>query len=256
MPEEKVVETEPKIIEPKKPEVKDDLVQRVSQVKTEAPKEEEFDYKKIDEIQDPKAKELFWTYYKEAQRSFTKKFQSLATKKENLEHQPVWTKEKVKDLLKDQSFLSAARDIIPQDESSMLTEPEKASIKAAKDRADFAVSQASEAKRLREDEVLNNKYANYNAQGVDVITADLISGKLKATREDLHKVLDYDDAIKRAYSLGKEDKKVDTKEKIDSTSVDGVTTNISEAPLKRIKGESDRVYFQRLGEHNLAKFKK
>ncbi len=255
MPEEKV---ETKVEEVKKPvEKTDDLVQRVSQVKETKFNINDLD-SEIEKITDPKVKEQMLGLKKSLVAGENQKYQDIAQLRKDLEAQKSsnWTSERVQDLLKDQSFLSAARDIIPQDESSMLTEPEKASIKAAKDRADFAVSQASEAKRLREDEVLNNKYANYNAEGVDVITADLISGKLKATREDLHKVLDYDDAIKRAYSLGKEDKKVDTKEKIDATSVDGVTTNISEAPLKRIKGESDRVYFQRLGEHNLAKFKK
>ena len=68
--------------------------------------------------------------------------------------------------------------------------------------------------------------------------------------------MDYDEAIKRAYLLGKEDKKLETTDKVELTSPDGITATRTEVPLERLKGESDMNYWKRLGEKNLAKSKK
>jgi len=257
MPEEKVVKDE----QIEKPvEKNDDLVQRVSQVKS-SPNAEKFNINDLDaeieKVQDPKVKEQLLGLKKSLISGENQKYQEIAQLRKDLENQKSsnWTSERVQELLKDQSFVKAAQDIIVPDEGSMLTESEKALIKAADQKASLAVRQAQEAVRLRQDESLKNKYANYSSEAVDVITDDLLKGRVQATREHLHKVLDYDNAIKRAYLLGKEDKKLETTDKIDSTSPDGFTATRTEVPLERLKGESDMNYWKRLGEKNLAKQK-
>ena len=105
-----------------------------------------------------------------------------------------------------------------------------------------------------QDEQLKTKYANYDPSAVDVITSELLTGKRQATREDLFRAIDYENAVKRAYELGKADSAVDKQEKINASSYDGISTGKPATDLPvAAKNESTISYFGKLVENNIRK---
>ena len=112
---------------------------------------------------------------------------------------------------------------------------------------------ASETMR-RQDEILRNKYKDYDANVVNGIVQDLQSGKIQATKEDLWKIAKFDDYMKRAYSLGKQDRKIDLDEKLQSSSVEGITATGSEEIPKPLEKERDEDYFNRLAQFRLKQY--
>ena len=254
-----------------------DLITRVSQVK-DAPKEvkptaePEFDYKEIEQIQDPKAREYAEKAYKSFQRGYGTKFQELAETRKSLETERQkyqeatnWTPDKVQQLMNDQKFVQSANQVLqsqaPQDwkgsqnEWSALNDKEKQEFNMMKQEINSLRLQTTLEQQRRQDETLKTKFANYNPQAVDIITNDLLQGKVNATREDLWKVYDYENAVKRAYELGKQDRKLDDVEKVNASSIDGVqmnSPNRAEAPKK---DESSQGAFKRIMLENIAKFK-
>jgi len=240
---------------------KEELVSRVSKFKPEEPKKEEtiFNVKDIEKIEDPKAREYAEKAYKSMLGDYTRKTQELAEMRRSLEAGKTekWTPEKVQSLLNDQTFVEAAQSVVgkpKEDDSSMLTEAEKHEIAVLKDQVKQMQANTWQAYRLQQDAVLKNKYANYNPQAVDIITSDLMQGKRQVTREDIYKAMDYDEAVKRAYELGKQDSGLDKETKVIASSFDGGTVTATGTPPEKEKGESDRAYFKRLAERNLAAF--
>jgi hypothetical protein len=63
--------------------------------------------------------------------------------------------------------------------------------------------------------------------------------------------LDYDNAVNRAYELGKQDARVDTNDKVNSTSTDGYTMKGEREVPTANKGETGGNFFRRLAENNL-----
>jgi hypothetical protein len=250
-----------------------DLITRVSEVKEEAKPEVKEEAKfnindldaSIEAVQDPKSKEQLLALKKSLISGENKKYQEIAdlrkdleAKIENLKTQPKeWTSERVQELMKDQSFVTAAQSIVGEETSeSALSEKEQARIKQLEQQLRTVQQQGMQAFKAQQDEVLKAKYANYDGQAVDTITADLLEGKVQAGREDLWKVYDYEAAVKRAYKLGLEDKKLNITEKVDSASIEaGVTTESAQDVPKKNEGESDHAYFVRLGLRNLIKVK-
>jgi len=272
MVEPTIVTAEPKVVTqaPEAPPVepkKEDLVTRVSQVKVEtaAPKPDEptdtFNVNDIDNIEDPKAKEYAEKAYKSFQRGFNKKYEELAALRKDLEKKgeetSTWTSEKVQSLLKDESFVNAARSVtenpngLTQEEYSALTDTEKAKLNNLETEVNNLRKLNHQARNKQQDEQLKRKYANYDSSIIDTTSSDLISGKVVATREDLFKVVDYDKAINRAYNLGLQDRKLETSDRLNSMSVDGINTTLSGVVPEPIKGESDKAYFKRLATKRL-----
>lgn len=267
MTEKQVVEPnvtpEPVPAEPKK----EDLVTRVSQVKAEVsaaePKPDEvFNVNDIDKIEDPKAKEYAEKAYKSFQRGFNKKYEELAALRKDLEKKgeasSTWTVEKVQSLLKDESFVNAARSVTAQnpngltdEEYSALTDTEKAKLNNLESEVSNLRKLNYEAYKVQQDEQLKRKYANYDSSIIDTTSADLISGRAIATREHLWKVIDYDKAIRRAYELGLQDRKLETSDRLNSMSADGINTVPSGNVPEPEKGESDTAYFKRLANKRL-----
>ena len=251
------MEEETKVTETKE----EDLVTKVSQVKLEPKKDDAtFNVNDIDKIENPQAKEYAQKAYKSFESGYTKKFQALAEERKAWEAKKAeaetWTKDKVEALTKDPSFVTAAQSVAGQsDDYSALSDNEKKELKEAKTIAQQVAVQNAQLLKMQQDEANKTKYANYDSNAVDILTADLLKGKVQATREHLHKVLDYEDAVKRAYELGLQDKNKDNEEKITSMSAEGtVATGKEEVPAKE-KNESDRSYIARLGLHNLSKLK-
>jgi len=260
VPEAKVeAKLEPKI------EPKVDLVTRVSQVKVEPKPEPEtiFNVNDINAIEDPKAKEYATKAYKSLQGDYTRKSQALAEERKRWEAEKAqkehWNVDKVQSLLTDPEFIQAAQGIVgaqQAEDTSILSDTEKKRIADIENLARMAVQQNATLLKKQQDETLKSKYANYNPQAIDILTADMIQGKVQATREHLHKVLDYDDAIQRAYELGKSDRKLETEEKVNALSPEGMTVTGNESIPAPEQGESSKNYFMRLANKRMAEFAK
>lgn len=242
------------------PEQKPDLITRVAQVKTETKEssvtEPEFDYKEIESIKDPVAKEIALKAYKSFQRGFNQKFQDIASLRKDLENKSQefsnWTPERIQKLINDPKFVEAAKSVVgtQTEEQPYETEADK-ELKVLKEKVRQLEGQTIQQTFKQQDEQISKKYANYNPQKVDEITADMLSGKVQATREHLWKVLDYESAVERAYQLGKEDRKLEMGEKHASASFDTNTTITTNGEkTEPLKGESDRSYLQRLFAKN------
>ena len=97
-----------------------DLVTRVSQfTPKEEPKpevkNEEFDFKELENIKDPEAKAWAEKAYKSFQKGYTQKFQELAEIKKKIEVQPVpseWTPERLQQEMSKSDFVSSAQQIV------------------------------------------------------------------------------------------------------------------------------------------------
>ena len=245
------VKVEPKV---------EDLVSRVSQVKLEEPKTEQpiFNVNDIEKITDPQAKKFAQDAHKELERTYQKKFQELATIRKDYEVRATnegWTPERLQQEMSKPDFVKSAQSVIgvQTDEYSVLTEGDKKLLLDAKREAVLARQENATIVKQQQDESLKRRYVNYAPDYVDLTVNNLISGKVQATREDIWKVVDYESAVKRAYQLGKEDRKLEQTEKIASVSVEGVTTvNNQDKPQKQ-QGESDTGFLKRLFLHNLQK---
>jgi len=260
------------------PEVKPDLITRVSQVKKEEPKleviqgevtEPEFDFKDIEKITDPTAKEYAENAYKSFQRGFNKKFQEIAEIRKSLEGKKqesvAWTPDRINQLLNDSTFVEAAKQVAQtqapstfegtQEEWSSLSDGDKVKFKQLENKIAQLEQQNYQSHLKQQDESLKSKYANYQPEALDIITAELLTGKRQATREDLWRVYDYEDAVTRAYELGKKDASGTNREKSQATTIEGITTQANTETPKPDKGENDRDYFKRLFLGNASKFK-
>ena len=260
----------------KKPEP--DLITRVSQFKKEEePKltgevkvtEPEFDFKDIEKITDPTAKEYAEKAYKSFQRGFNQKFQELADLRKSYEQKvtetSIWTPEKVQSLLNNPDFVNSAKTVMvnqapqtfegTQQEWSALSDTDKAKFQQLENKINILEQQNYQVRRTQEDETLKNKYTNYNAQAMDILTADLLQQKVIATREHLWKVYDYEGAVERAYNLGLQDGTKGVREKVSSSSMEGTMATSNKETPKKEDGETDRNFFRRIFLNNLAKQK-
>jgi hypothetical protein len=253
----------------------EDLVTRVSKVETVIkPNIEEptFDLKDIQNIKDPQAKEQALKAYKSFQRGFGEKFEELANLRKELNEiknkNTQWTPERIRQELNKPDFIQASQEVLqeqnPQNsgmnetEWSSLTSNEKKQWQVMQQELTSLKQQNQNQQILQnfkqQDEQLKTRYANYDSNAVDIITSELLSGKRQATREDLHKAIDYDNAVMRAYELGKQDGSSNLTEKLNASSYDGITTGkpATDVPIAN-KNESTTSFFGRLVENNIRK---
>jgi hypothetical protein len=250
----------------------DDIVSRVlshkEEPKVEAPKPEGdpdfFNYADIEKITDPVAKEYAQKAYKSMERGVQKKFQEAAEMRKQLEQQLTesgrWTPEKVQSLLSNQEFINASQTVMQQanptggelsdDEWSALSQSEKAEFKSMQSKILQMENQNRQMQMKQELEQqissLGTKYASFNKDKVLSLLSDVNAGKFNATLEHIHKVVDYEDAIRRAYRMGKEDRQLDVQEKVNvSTPVDSGTVAKTPTEVVRQEGESAKEFLKR-----------
>ena len=267
-------------------EPKQDLITRVSQVKVEPVvnvekdingvpiiEEPKFDVNDIEKITDPQAKEQALRAYKSFQRGFNAKFQELADLRKKLEvtQQPTtWTKDRIRQELNKPDFIQASQEVLqeqnpPQSgmtdtEWSSLTTNEKKQWQGMQQEIANLKQQQANQQILQnykmQDDTLKTKYANYDPNAVDIITSELLTGKRQATREDLHKAIDYDNAVNRAYQLGLQDGGLNKTDKQNASAYDGISTGkpATDIPVAE-KNESTNSFFGRLVQNNLNKQK-
>ena len=251
-----------------KAEVKpaEDLFKRVSSFKPEVKADNPFglikeDYDKVNT--DP----VLSKFYKSMLSDYTKKTQNLAEKSKEFEKIKTeysnWTPERIQQELNNPRFVESAKIVAErqapstwkgsQEQWSNLTDSEKVEFQGMKQEINALKMQSYQTNKLREDETLRNKYANYNPESIDIITDDLLKGKVQATREHLYKAYFHDDNVRSAYELGKQDALKENKEKTESVSYDGLSATPTKEVLTAEKNESSQNYFRRLAGENLKR---
>jgi len=255
-------------------EVAESLVTRASKIKLEEPKKEadnpfgltSEDFQKV--TTDP----VLSKYYKSMLSDYTKKTMTVADEKKTVEAKLAemsnWTKDRVKTLQSDPAFLKAAQEVLAEqnppnsgytDEAwGNLSQEDRQRMVSMQQKILEMEQKTQLQQQLQElktqDETLKTRYANYNPEAVDIITNDLLTGKVRATREDLWKVYDYEPAVKRAYELGRQDGQVEKREKTNSISAEGMSTMQPNKEIPKAgEKESTGSYFGKLVMNNLTK---
>ena len=274
------VETAPEVKAEVKPEVKEpDLMTRISQFKVTEKKAEpieksveehklddKFDYSKLKEIKTPEeAKRWAEDAYKSFQKGYNEKYQSIAEMRKDLERkmteQTNWTPERIQSLLNDQNFVTAAQSVMASqnppnsgksdEDWSALTESEKSRFLDMQREINELKAQSQRATLSQQDEQLKSKYASYDPQAIDRLQQDLLSGRLNATREHLHKVLDYEAMARRAYELGKEEERKLKSEKSESFSFNPQSANVVKE--QKVDGKLEDGFMTKLYEYHKQK---
>lgn len=261
------------------PQQADDLTSRVSGVSLEQsePKDVKFDRNQFtDQLSKlpPEMQEQVRLFQQSIYKGADDKFQEAARLRQEAEQlrQRGWDKNSVQEVLNDPTFQSNIQQLqnerqsqqnpegsglsdeewsyLSPKEKNMLFETRKAQMEQS--RVFNAYMQKQEYEK--QDSELKTRFKNYDNKKVDETFNGLLSGQLQATREHLWKVIDYDDAVKRAYQLGKKDHALDLNEKVQAVSP-GAGLNItksSDVPAKGDK-ESGIEYFKRLALQNAKK---
>ena len=273
--ETKTQETqETKTVETTQPKQEVDLITRVSQVKpttTETQKSEEIESKfnindldsEIEKITEPTLKEQMVKFKKSLLKGENQKYQEIATLRKQYETKLAevsnWTPERLKQELNKPDFVQAAQTVLQSgnnltdEQWSALSEKEKTELNQLKQKINILEQINWQAVRTQQDVVLQNKYANYDPKVIDDVTTNLMQGKIQATREDLWKVVDYENAVKRAYELGKQDKIIDNKEKIEGMTFEGGRNIATPNTIERQKGETIQGFMRRSYQEHTKK---
>ncbi len=268
------VSQEPVSTETKAPEA--DLITRVSQFKAESNQEQNepssnqeavtFDAElaKLETVDEVKT----WAEqkHKDWEKGAQKKFQEAAAIRKEAEQLrtdlSTWTPEKVNALVNDPKFLKAAQELSPnqaasesEEDYSSLTDKEKSEITQLKQTVQRLSQERDLVRVTQEHSQLKQKYADYNSEKVNQLRDDLLTGQVHADNESLWKVINFEGAVNNAYKMGLQDRQTETKEKIDSVSVNGfANVNDSASPVRGEK-EDNASWLKRLLTHNLAKSK-
>ena len=242
------------------------LVTRVSEVKPEV-NGTALDRSKHDELiasLPPETQAQVKAYENEIMSGANKKFMAAADKEKELS-QP-WTTERVAKLLNDQTFVTSAQEVaqrqalaqnpsgsgMQDQEWSALSDGERRQFYAVQQNQILMQGQMNQLLAQQEDINLMSRYKNYEASKIDKLQQDLIQGNVRATREHLHKVLDYDDAVDRAFKLGRQDNQAEIKEKVIAASP-GIGVNIVQADSvpEKPKGMSNVQHFINLAQNRI-----
>jgi hypothetical protein len=218
-----------------------------------------FDYKEILAIEDPVARDVAERAYKSMQADYTRKTQSIAENRKQLEaklsESNTWTPEKINNLVKDPNFVSNLQTYydsqanLPDD--SFLSEEEKAiNAKLQKMESILQEQQFQSQKQMieKQDAELSIKYGNYDPQRINKLWNDMMSGTRQATREDFHKVLDYEDMANRAYELGLQDARKGSEVKSQFQTITNSSPNVvpNVDISKKAEGESNKDFLKRI----------
>ena len=120
----------------------------------------------------------------------------------------------------------------------------------------FLKGQQLQSLKKEEDARLMSKYANYNPEAIDNLMQGMMNGTIRATREHLWKVQDYDSAVLRAYKMGLSDKNNQNQERINASVVPSGASIVPNSDVpKQSANQSSKQYFVELGKRRLAEAK-
>lgn len=238
-----------------KVKTEEDITTRVAQYKLPEVNPSEtiaFNVDDIAKIQDPTAKELVEKAYKSMQGDYTRKTQSLSEKVKSYEQKQLeseqWTPERVQTLLQNQQFVTSAQAVASQ-------QPEiDPDVKKAQDSANAANRQVQLMLIKQQDDALKAKYTSYDSDKIEKMQIEINQGKHQNNiRELVHKALDYESAQKRAYALGKEDKKPEIADKVQSSAADGLVVKIHKDAPVREKNQTSKKFLHDILTKNFSK---
>jgi len=263
----------------------DDLLSRVTKFVDDAsPKnksEDEIDVdifndakfrEKIDSIDDPELKQYMLSMRKTGLRGINDKLQEISEIRKEVQQlqqgNGKWTAERIQQALNDPEFLQAAQSLVGNDQQQFNDDDEYVSDGVKK----IINSQQSEINDLKkqlgqfnqqqnlnqikqEHESLRQKYGNYDPSQIDEIRSDLLSGKRKATNEDLYKVAYYETNIKNAYEMGRRDALNGVPEKVNASSFTG-TVQQPTTEVKPENNETNKQFISRIINNKLSQLRK
>jgi len=258
-----------------------DLIKRVSEFKKVQPNdnkgEDFFDYKEIENIKDPVAKDIALKAYKSMQSGLTKKTQALADERKSLESKlnemQTWSPQRIeKELLNNPQFLQAAQQIagtkinqnpsnsgLTDEEYSALSDKEKAEFSAIKSQNSVLAQEINALKQnnyqamvMQHDLKLQAKFPDYNPVEVDNTIKNLANMSPLDIREHVYKSLRYNDNVQSAYELGRQDALKLNQEKLGAISTTGNINMNTEGMPVRDKSDTDQSWFIKIAQFRLA----
>jgi hypothetical protein len=223
----------------------------------------------LDKIKDPIARKMVEERYKAWESGFNKKFIEVANMKKELEAKVTqvqqsgqfqgWSKDRIREALKDPAFVASVQALqqesAPQtwegssDEWSALTPQEKQQFQQLNRQVNSQQAQLNSMLQAQEDEQLRKRYPNYKPEVVNSLWQGLMNGTIQATREDLWKVANHDQAIQQAYQLGLQDRKLDMSEKVNASSP---ASSMSVSPSNSVPEDVRKKGFGAIGRWRLA----
>ena len=254
-----------------------DLLSKVSQFRKNEPAKTEtqdfFDYKQIEAITDPVAKDIAVKAYKSMQAGLTQKTQAIAEERRKLEQKlqetTNWSPERIqRELLSNPQFVQAAQQIaattpqnpqnsgLTNEEFSALTDREKADFSSLKQEINVLKNNNYQARIQQEDAMLQQKYADYNPDQINNLWNDLSTGKIQATREHLYIIANHKQQLQAAYELGKQEVSQLNQTRANGSSINGMQVNDAIGIPVKDKGETDQSFFVKLARFRLAQAKK
>lgn len=264
---------------PVNPTPEPDLITKVTNFKkaqTQAPAASNtdigFDYKEIDAIKDPLAKEIAIKAYKSMESGVQKKFQDLANQRKVVETQladmQTWTPEKVqKYLLSNPTFLQAAQQVsgnqnqnpshvgLTDEQFSALTEKEKselAQLPTLKNEINQLKQVNYQAIISQTDTQLRTKYNDYDPMVVDNSLRRIMNLQPHELRELVYKAEMHDEHVASAYALRTQEVNQLNQTRTNAISVDGnIITNDEGKPVRQ-PGQNDQAWWQTLSTWRLA----
>lgn len=257
-----------------------DLTSRVSEVSLDkAPEttEQKYDRNQFNEklaALPPEMQEQVRLFQHSVYKGAEEKFQEAARLRQEAElaRQRGWDKDSVQQALQDPTFVQQINQLkqeqqvqenpegsglsneewsyLSPKEKALLYETRKTQLEEKAKMNEFFQRQEWEKQDLQ----IKSRYKNYDPRIVDNAFNGLRSGQVQATREDLWKAIDYENAVKRAYELGKKDRALDLNDKVQASSpANGLNvTQSKDVPLRANK-ESGIEYFKRLALQNAKK---
>ena len=259
--QEPVTTSQPVVKEP-------DLITKVAQFKKETSSvSTDTAHKEFDDIKDPVAKEIAIKRDKERQADYVRKTQDLAQQRKDLEAKVTeintWSPERIqKELLTNPTFLSSAQMVSSTSvkDDTFLTDEEKENrSKIANMEGELQRLKANnyQALIIQQDATLQSRYGeDYKPSDIDSTIEKMSKMQPHLLREYVYKAINYEEGLKKAYELGKNESKQINNDKINAFSVSGNQVRSGENTPVREKGESDQSFLTRIMQNRLAQFKK
>lgn len=247
------------------PESGDETIRKIAKSEVEVPNDLQIKQTDLDEIKDPVARQKLEAKFKDWERGFYKKYQELAEERKRVQEQvnQPWTPQRLQQEIQRQDFIDSAKivqsQIAPPTFEGTQTDWDGLSDQKRQEFANLQMqvrnqqTQLSNMASAQEDEHLKTKYPNYDPTSVNQAIQDMLQGRRIATREDIHKVINYERDIKRAYQLAIQDKAANVQEKFNGSTNLGLSTQTHQKPPDIKPGE--RGGFAKIARFNYEKGK-
>ncbi len=176
----------------------------------------------LDEIKDPVARQVLEKKIKDLEAGYHRKFNEVHQMKKDVESKMessnTWTQERLDEVLQDPTFNSLVQSRLQnqapseyieqggsQEQWSALSDSEKQQFENMRRQLQQQDSRLNQILKSQEDAELMNQFPGYDPTVVDRLQSDLLSGRRQATRSDIWKVANFDQAVQNAFELGKKE---------------------------------------------------